>query len=116
MIFNDQEADMVKYGRYDSDEDPIDRENAVPITELTFIEEPVRGPDVRALYHIKKCGHLKPAKDEKTGREFLGCGLHGTPEQPLVCQKTVFPEGGYGCMKRRAAFYGFQEADSLREE
>lgn len=105
IILNDEEADMVQFGRYDTEENPIDRTNEVRITDLQFLGRPETGRDTRAAYKMRgSCGHVTEVTDSRTGITFMGCGLHETSDQPLVCDKA-FPEGGYGCMKRREYFF-----------
>ncbi|MBY0539288.1 YkgJ family cysteine cluster protein [Patescibacteria group bacterium] len=75
-------------------------------TVLKFVGRPDTGRDVRGYYKMEgKCGHLE--KDPATG--MLKCGIHGT-DQPLVCSGG-FPEGGYGCMERRTAFFKEQRGE-----
>ncbi len=63
-------------------------------TTFTYLGKPSTGRDVRGYYKMEgKCGFLKEGK----------CAIHASPARPLVCGS--FPEGGYGCMERRAAFF-----------
>jgi hypothetical protein len=118
LVLNDEESDIVLYGRNDSEENPIDYENEPYITKVASREKVLvrrqgekpkyeyprdfeRRRDTREYILLEEaCGNLISLVDEKSGRTFLGCKFHGQPEQPLVCS-SGFPERGYACMKLR---------------
>lgn len=106
LPLNDQEVDLIRWGREDSEENPIDRKREKPITQLVFRGKPnTRGRDLRGYWEIVGlCGLLRPIKDEVTGQVFMGCSVHNTAEQPHVC-RYGFPENGEGCKQKRKAVF-----------